>query len=62
MAMGLMIVLVRDIVGGHARVTGGAWTEDNRGRIAPSLRLLRFGIVGMGAIGRSITARLPGFG
>ncbi len=61
-AIGLMIALVRDIVGGHGRVLGGGWTHESRGGLRPSLRQLRCGILGFGAIGRSIAARLPGFG
>lgn len=61
-ALGLFIALVRDIVRGHERVVGGGWERGDRGALGPSLRQLKAGIVGMGAIGRSIAQRLPGFG
>lgn len=61
-AVGLFIALVRNIVSGHARVVGPGWTGGDRGGIGPSLRQLRAGIVGMGAIGQSIARRLPPFG
>ena len=61
-AVGLFIALVRDIVAGHGRVVSGAWERGERGGIRPSLRQLKAGIVGMGAIGQSIARRLPGFG
>ncbi len=61
-AIGLFIALVRNIVSGHARVIGPAWTNGDRGGMWPSLRQLKAGIVGMGAIGLSIAQRLPPFG
>jgi lactate dehydrogenase-like 2-hydroxyacid dehydrogenase len=62
-AVGLFIALVRDIVAGHERVVSGAWEQQGqRGGIRPSLRQLKAGIAGMGAIGQSIAKRLPGFG
>ncbi len=61
-ALGLFIAVVRNIVSGHARVVGPGWTSGDRGGLWPSLRQLKAGIVGMGAIGRSIAKRLPPFG
>lgn len=61
-ALGLFIALVRNIVSGHARVTGPAWSTGERGGMWPSLRQLKAGIVGMGAIGQAIARRLPPFG
>ncbi len=61
-AVGLLIALARNIVGGHQFVLSGAWAGGHRGTMGPSLRQLKPGIVGMGAIGRSISERLPGFG
>ncbi len=61
-AVGLFVALVRDIVAGHGRVVSGAWGRGERGGIRPSIRQLKAGIVGMGAIGQSIARRLPGFG
>jgi len=61
-AVGLLIALVRDIPAAQARLLGGEWTPTNRGGLRPSLRQLKAGIVGMGAIGQSIARRLPGFG
>lgn len=61
-AVGLFIALVRNIVSGHQRVVTDAWTKGDRGGMWPSLRQLKAGIVGMGAIGQSIARRLPPFG
>lgn len=61
-ALGLMLDLVRGISAGQTRLLAGGWTHENRGGMAASIRQLKFGILGMGAIGRSIAARLPGFG
>lgn len=61
-AVGLFIALVRDIVAGHERVVSGEWERGSRATIRPSLRQLKAGIAGMGAIGQSIARRLPGFG
>lgn len=61
-AVGMFVALVRDIVGGHQRLLGGEWTERFRGRAHPSIRQLKAGIAGFGAIGQAIARRLPGFG
>lgn len=61
-AVGLLIALVRDIPSSQTRLLSGGWTPSNRGGLRPSLRQLKAGIVGMGAIGQSIARRLPGFG
>lgn len=61
-AMGLMLALVRDITGGERRLLSGGWSLGDRGGMRPSIRQLRFGILGFGAIGQSIARRLPGFG
>lgn len=61
-ALGLFLALVRQIVAGHQRVIGPGWTNGDRGGMWPSLYQLKAGIVGMGAIGRSIAKRLPVFG
>lgn len=61
-ALGLFIAVVRNIVSGHARVVGPAWSRGDRGGMWPSLRQLKAGIVGMGAIGQAIARRLPPFG
>lgn len=61
-AVGLFVALVRDIVAGHERVVSGAWERGAQVTIRPSLRQLKAGMAGMGAIGQSIARRLPGFG
>lgn len=61
-AIGIWIALVRGIVAGHERVLNGGWTHGFRGVFGPSLRQMRCGIAGFGAIGQSIARRLPGFG
>jgi lactate dehydrogenase-like 2-hydroxyacid dehydrogenase len=59
-AVGLLIALVRDIPAAQNRLLSGAWTPTNRGGIRPSVWQLKAGIVGMGAIGKSIAQRLSG--
>lgn len=61
-AVGLLIALVRDIPAAQSRLLTSEWTPTHRGRLRPSLRQLKAGIVGMGAIGKAIAARLPAFG
>jgi len=61
-AIGIYIALVRGIVAGHERVLNGGWTPGFRGVFGPSLRQMKCGIAGLGAIGQSIARRLPGFG
>ncbi len=61
-AIGIWIALVRGIVAGHQRVLNGGWTHGFRGVFGPSLRQMKCGIAGFGAIGQSIARRLPGFG
>ncbi len=61
-AIGLFIATVRNIVSGHARVVGPDWSAGRHAGMWPSLYQLKAGIVGMGAIGKSIARRLPAFG
>lgn len=61
-ALGIFIALVRGIVAGHKLVLDGGWTHSHRGVFGPSLRQMKCGIAGFGAIGQSIARRLPGFG
>lgn len=61
-AVGLFLGLIRSIVSGHQLVVSDGWTHGHRGTMGPSVRQLKCGIAGMGAIGQSIAKRLPGFG
>jgi phosphoglycerate dehydrogenase-like enzyme len=62
LAIGLMIAAVRRIAVGDRLVRGGSWTDMLPVAITPSLRDLRYGIVGLGAIGAAIADRLAVFG
>ncbi len=61
LAMGLLLAIARDIPGADAHVRAGRWPQ---GRYRPGALIgaRRFGIVGLGNIGRGIALRLQGFG
>jgi lactate dehydrogenase-like 2-hydroxyacid dehydrogenase len=61
-ALGLMIATVRRLSEADAVVRSGAWTGVLPIRMTPSLRQVRYGIVGMGAIGIAIAERLQPLG
>jgi phosphoglycerate dehydrogenase-like enzyme len=62
LAIGLMITTVRRIGEGDRLVRSGGWRGLLPIAISPSLRGLRYGIVGFGAIGSAIADRLAPFG
>ena len=62
LAIGLMIAVVRQIVPGDRLVRSGKWDRLPALTLAPSITCMRFGIVGLGAIGTAIGSRLAGFG
>ncbi len=59
-AVGLMIALVRNIVAENGAVRAGDWGPTNSARreMRPSIRTLKAGILGLGAIGGGIAERL----
>jgi len=61
LAIGLVIALLRGIASADAFVKSGAWTKGSR-PLARRVSGRRFGIVGLGRIGRAIAARLTPFG
>jgi lactate dehydrogenase-like 2-hydroxyacid dehydrogenase len=61
LAVGLIISLLRAIPQGDAHVRGGGWECGDR-PLGRKVTGRRFGIVGLGQIGRAIAARLAVFG
>ncbi len=61
LAVGLVIALLRGIPAADAFVRSGAWVHGERA-LAHKVSGRRFGIVGLGQIGRAIAARLSAFG
>lgn len=62
LAIGLIIALVRHIVPGDRYVRASRWDRLPALTMARSITQLRYGIVGLGAIGSAIARRLTGFG
>jgi len=61
-AIGLTIATVRRLSEADAIIRSGDWTRPLPIRMTPSLRQLRYGIVGLGAVGQAIAERLEAFG
>jgi lactate dehydrogenase-like 2-hydroxyacid dehydrogenase len=61
LAIGLIIALLRAIPAGDAHVRSGAWENGDR-PLGRKVSGRRFGIVGLGQIGRAIAQRLVAFG
>ncbi len=60
LAIGLTLALTRKITEGDQFVRSGAWLKDNLG-LGRKFSALRFGILGLGRIGKAIARRLEGF-
>jgi lactate dehydrogenase-like 2-hydroxyacid dehydrogenase len=61
-AIGLLLMEVRKLSEGDRRVKAGDWLKDRHPPPTRSIRTLKIGIVGLGAIGLAIAERLRGFG
>jgi lactate dehydrogenase-like 2-hydroxyacid dehydrogenase len=61
-AIGLLLMEVRKLGEGDRRVKAGEWLRDRHPPPTRSIRTLKIGIVGLGAIGLAIAERLKGFG
>ncbi|MFQ5413637.1 MAG: 2-hydroxyacid dehydrogenase, partial [Phycisphaerae bacterium] len=57
LTVGLMIAVIRDIVGGDRAVRAGRFHDARAGPPASELRDLTLGIVGLGRIGRAVARR-----
>ncbi len=62
LAIGLAIGAVRRLQEGDRLIRSGGWTRPLPLPMAPSMRTLRFGIVGLGSIGKAVAERLEPFG
>ena len=60
--MALFLALVRRVLDGDRRVREGLWVDYGLVTKLPSVRNLRVGVVGMGAIGVALARRLTAFG
>ena len=60
LAIGLTLALTRKIVDGDRHVRSGAWLNGNIG-LGRKFSSLRYGIFGLGRIGKAIAQRLAGF-
>ena len=61
-AVALLLGAVRGIASGEARARRGEWTTSNWGPPSRSMSGLRVGVVGLGAVGAAVAARLTAFG
>ncbi|WP_375396594.1 NAD(P)-dependent oxidoreductase [uncultured Sphingomonas sp.] len=61
-AVGLVIAAVRGLAAGDRLIRAGGWRGLVPLPMTPSLRDLRYGIVGLGAIGTAVAERLAPFG
>ena len=61
-AMTLLLAVVRRVLEGDRRVREGLWVDRGTILTQPSVRDLKAGIVGMGAIGKALAQRLAAFG
>ena len=61
-AVGLMIAEVRKLVAGDRRIRAGEWMKDRHAPPTRSIRTLKVGITGLGAIGLAVAERLAPFG
>ena len=61
-AVGLMLMEVRKLGAGDRRVRSGGWEQHKHAPPTRSIRTLKVGVVGLGAIGLAIAERLKGFG
>ncbi|MBO0347477.1 2-hydroxyacid dehydrogenase [Roseibium sp. CAU 1637] len=60
--LALMLATLRRLPQVHAAFRAGSWNQPDLWREARDLGACRVGLVGMGAIGREVFARLKGFG
>lgn len=60
LAIGLVIALLRQVVAGDAHVRAGRWPDGDL-KLGAKVSRRRFGIFGLGRIGRAIARRLEGF-
>ena len=61
-AMTLLLAVARGVLEADRRVRDGLWVDRSTILTQPSIRDLKAGIVGMGAIGRALAERLSAFG
>lgn len=60
-AMALLLGVIRGVVDGDRLVRSGGWTNENRGGVRASMKGLKVGVVGLGAIGEAVAERSQAF-
>jgi len=60
-ALALLLDVVRGILDGDRLVRSGEWTNENRGGARASMKGLKVGVVGLGAIGVAVAERAQAF-
>jgi lactate dehydrogenase-like 2-hydroxyacid dehydrogenase len=60
-ALALLLDVVRGIVDGDRLVRSGGWTNAYRGGVRASMKGLKVGVVGLGAIGEAVAERTQAF-
>ena len=60
-ALALLLGVVRGVVDGDRLVRSGEWTNGNRGGARASMKGLKVGVVGLGAIGEAVAERAQAF-
>ncbi len=60
-ALALLLGVVRGVVDGDRLVRSGGWTNENRGGARTSMKGLKVGVVGLGAIGEAVAERTRAF-
>ena len=60
--LALMLALVKGVTSGDRLVRSGGWTPAFRGPVNGSLKEMKVGVLGLGAIGLAVAVRLRAFG
>lgn len=61
LGLALLLAVVRGVVYGDQLVRLGAWTQADRGPFRPSMKEIKVGVVGLGAIGLAVAERVQAF-
>ncbi len=61
LALGLLLGVVRGVADGDRLVRSGGWTHEHRGAARASMKGMKVGVVGLGAIGQAVAERVQAF-